>query len=70
MGAKKKKRTDESRSGTTLSYDQRKDNDRQPATFTLAKLTKELIGAMATKLGKTRSAVVDEAIAEFAKKHR
>lgn len=57
------------RSGTTLTYAQRKAGRRPVVTLTPAAETLTRLAALASRLGLSRSAVVDLAVAELAKRY-
>lgn len=59
-----------SRSGTSRSYAERIAKGRPNRTFSLSDEVDWLINRLAAKLGKSRSAVIDEAVHDLAKKHR
>ena len=58
------------RSGTNRSYEERKAGGRPTATFTLPTSTLDLLSDLAARHNLSKSAVVDLAVRELAKKMR
>lgn len=64
------KQEKKSRSGTTMTYAERKARGRPQMTFSLSNETRELLDSLSARLELSRSAVIELAVRELQKKYR